>query len=109
MKRILFVAGTSALMLLLLGYLFSFLHYKGSGLLVIFGLTLFFLVLVAGAIKFRNLLFYSSSLGFLLLLFSWLFRTFHWPGDSLFFIGGMLILALIVIPLFGYWIYKHSG
>lgn len=109
MKRLFFVVGTFALMLLSLGYLFSYLQYKGAGLLVVLGLMIFFLTLVAGAYRFRNILFYSSSFGFLLLLFFWLFRIFHWPGDNLFLIGGILVLTLIVIPLFGYWIYKHSG
>jgi hypothetical protein len=108
MKRLLFIVGTFALMMLSLGFLFKVMQYEGAGLLIIFGLTVFTLVLIAGAIRLRNLLFYSSSMTFVLLILAWAFKTLHLPGAELFYMAGNLVLTLVIIPLAGYWIYKHS-
>ena len=108
MKRLLFIVGTFALMMLSLGFLFNVMKYDGAGLLVLFGLVVFTLTLVVGAIKERNLLFYSSSLTMALLLLAWVFKKLELPGSDLFYMSGMLVLTLVIIPLFGFWIYKHS-
>jgi len=108
MKRLLFIIGTFALMMLNLGYLFRIINYQGAGLLIIFGLSVFTLVFIAGAIRLRNLLFYTGSMTFVLLDLAWVFRILHLPGAELFFMAGMLVLTLVIIPLAGFWIYKHS-
>lgn len=108
MKRLLFIVGTFALMMLSLGFLFRVMMYEGAGLLVFFGLAVFTLTLIVGAIKERNLLFYSSSLTMALLLLALLFKKLELPGSDLFYMSGMLVLTLVIIPLLGFWIYKHS-
>jgi len=108
MKRLLFIVGTFALMMLSLGFLFKVMMYEGAGLLVLFGLVAFALVLVIAAIQLRNLLFYSSSLTMALLLLAWVFKKLELPGADLFYMAGMLVLSLVIIPLLGFWIYKHS-
>ena len=108
MKRLLFIVGTFALMMLSLGFLFKVMMYEGSGLLVFFGLVVFTLILVVGAIKQRTLLFYTSSLTMTLLLLAWVFKKLELPGADLFYMSGILVLTLVIIPLVGFWIYKHS-
>lgn len=108
MKRLLFIVGTFALMLLSLGFLFNVMEYEGAGLLVLLGLTVFTLVLVIGAIQLKNLLFYTSSLTMALLLLAWVFKNLNLPGADLFYMAGMLVLSLVIIPLLGFWIFKHS-
>jgi len=108
MKRLLFIVGTFALMMLSLGSLFKVMQYEGAGLLFIFGLVVFTLVLIAGAIRLRNLLFYTGSMTFFLLVLAWVFKNLHLPGAELFFMAGMLVLTLVIIPLAGLWIYRHS-
>ena len=108
MKRLLFIVGTFALMLLSLGFLFDVMEYDGSGLLILFGLIVFTLTLIVGAIQQRTLLFYTSSLTLSLLLLAWVFKKLELPGSDLFYMSGMLVLTLVIIPLAGFWIYKHS-
>lgn len=108
MKRLLFIIGTFALMMLSLGFLFQVMKYEGAGLLILFGLVVFTLTLVVGAIKQRNLLFYTSSLTMALLLLAWVFKKLELPGSDLFYMSGMLVLTLVIIPLVGFWIHKHS-
>ena len=108
MKRVLFIIGTFAMMILNLGYLFRMLQYEGSSLLILFGLAVFTLVLIAGAIQLRNLLFYVGSMTFVLLDLAWVFKALHLPGAKLFYLAGMLVLILVIIPLTGFWIYKHA-
>lgn len=108
MKRLLFIVGTFALMMLSLGFLFRVMMYEGAGLLVFFGLAVLTLTLIVGAIRERNLLFYSSSLTMALLLLALLFKKLELPGSDLFYMSGMLVLTLVIIPLLGFWIYKHS-
>ncbi len=108
MKRVLFIAGTFTLMMLSLGFLLKVMEYDGAGLLVLFGLAGFTVVLVLGAIHGRNLLFYTSSLTMILLLLAWVFNGLALPGADLLYMSGMLVLTLVLIPLLGFWIYKHS-
>jgi hypothetical protein len=108
MKRVLFIIGTFAVMILNLGYLLRMLQYEGSSLLILFGLGVFTLVLMAGAIRLRNLLFYIGSMTFVLLDLAWVFKALHLPGATLFYLAGMLVLILVIIPLTGFWIYKHA-
>jgi hypothetical protein len=61
-----------------------------------------------GAVKQKNLLFYTSSLTMILLLLAWVFSGLELPGANLLFMSGMLVLTLILLPLMGFWIYKHS-
>jgi hypothetical protein len=108
MKRLLFIGGTFALMMLSLGFLLRLMEYEGSGLLILFGLAGFTLILIVGAVKQKNLLFYTSSLTMILLLLAWVFSGLELPGANLLFMSGMLVLTLILLPLMGFWIYKHS-
>ena len=108
MKKLLFVIGTFSLMILSLGFLFRVMKYDGADLLVASGLIVFTLVLIVGAIKLRNLLFYSGSVSYVFLILAWLFKTLSLPGADLFYMSGMLVLSLVVIPLGCFWIYKHS-
>jgi hypothetical protein len=108
MKRLLFIGGTFALMMLSLGFLLRLNEYEGSGLLILFGLAGFTVILVIGAVKQKTLLFYTSSLTMILLLLAWVFSGLELPGANLLFMSGMLVLTLILLPLFGFWIYKHS-
>ena len=109
MKRLLFIGGTFALMMLSLGFLLKLMEYEGSGLLILFGLAGSTLTLVVGAIKQKTLLFYTSSLTMILLLLAWVFNGLQLPGANLLYMSGMLVLTLILIPLLGFWIYKHSS
>ncbi len=108
MKRLLFIGGTFALMMLSLGFLLRLMEYEGSGLLILFGLAGFTVILIVGAVKQKTLLFYTSSLTMILLLLAWVFSGLELPGANLLFMSGMLVLTLILLPLFGFWIYKHS-
>ena len=108
MKRLLFILGTFSLMMLALGFLFEVMEYEGAGILVLFGLVVITLVLVIAAIHMKNLLFYTSSLTMALLMLAWIFANLNLPGSDLFYMAGMLVLALVIIPLAGFWIYKHS-
>lgn len=108
MKRLLFIIGTFALMLLCVGFLLNIMQYKGAGLLIIFGLIAITLVVIVGAIRLKNLLFYSASITLVLLSLAWIFSSLNLPGFDLFFMAGMLVLALVIIPLMGFWLYKHS-
>lgn len=108
MKKLLFIGGTFALMMLSLGFLLKVMEYEGAGILILFGLGGFTLILVVGALKQKTLLFYTSSLTMILLLLSWVFNGLELPGANLLYMSGMLVLTLILIPLMGFWIYKHS-
>jgi hypothetical protein len=108
MKKLLFIFATFALMMLSLGFLFRVMQYEGANMLVAFGLVVFTLILIIGAIRLRNLLFYSGSIAFVLLILAMIFKTLHLPGADLFYIGGNLVLSLVLIPIAGFWIYKHS-
>ena len=108
MKRLLFIAGTFTLMMLSLGFLLKVMEYDGAGLLILLGLLGFTLTLIVGAIKEKTLLFYTSSLTMILLVLAWLFNGLELPGANLLYMSGMLVLTLILIPLAGFWIYKHS-
>jgi hypothetical protein len=108
MKRLIFIVGTFALMILSLGFLFMVVQYEGASLLVLSGLIVFTLVLIAGAIRLRNLLLYTSSMTFSLLVLAWVFNILQLPGAELFYMAGMLVLTLVIIPLTGLWIYRHS-
>ena len=108
MKRLLFFAGTFALMMLSLGFLLKVMEYDGAGLLILFGLVGFTLILIVGAIKQKTLMFYTSSLTMILLLLAWVFNGLELPGANLLYMSGMLVLTLILIPLVGFWIHKHS-
>ena len=108
MKRLLFIVGTFSLMMLSLGFLFKVMMYEGAGFLVLFGLVIFTLVLVIGAIQQKTLLFYTSSLTMALLLLAWVFSKLELSGSDLFYMAGMLVLSLVIIPLLAFWIFKHS-
>jgi len=108
MKKLLFIFGTFALMMLSLGWLFRVMQYEGANLLVAFGLVAFTLILIVGAIRLRNLLFYSGSMAFVLLILAWIFKFLHLVGADLLYMAGMLVMSLVLIPTAGFWIYKHS-
>ena len=108
MKRLLFILGTFTLMMLSLGFLLKVMEYDGAGLLLLFGLAGITVVLFIGAIKNRSLLFYTSSLTMALLLLAYVFSRLDLPGADLLYMSGMLVLTLVIIPLIGFWIYKHS-
>lgn len=108
MKKLLFILGTFALMMLSLGFLFRVMQYQGADLLVAFGLVVFTMVLIIGAIRLRNLLFYTGSMSYMFLILAWVFKALHLPGADLLYMAGMLIMSLVLIPLAGFWVYKHS-
>jgi hypothetical protein len=108
MKKLLFIVGTFALMILSLGFLFKVMQYSGANILVAFGLVMFTLVLVIAAIKLKTLLFYSGSMSYVFLILALMFKMLNLPGAELFYMAGMLVLSLVTIPLAGFWLYKHS-
>ena len=108
MKKLLFIVGTFALMILSIGFLFKVMQYNGAEILVAIGLIFFTMVLVTAAIKLKTLLFYSGSMSYVFLILAWLFKMLSLPGADLFYMAGMLVLSLVTIPLAGFWLYKHS-
>ena len=108
LKKLLFIFGTLSLMLLSMSYLAFVLEWGSAQLLRSLGFILLAFVLVAGAVKQKSFIMYAGSISMLFVLLSFLFRFIGIPGEEVLLTAGIMIFALVFLPMAGTWMYRHS-
>ncbi len=113
MKKFIYISGIVIINFFVVGALFKVMHYPGSGILIIFGMSLF-------CFAFLPLAFYQSYKGngrnnksiyisgFIVSLFTFLgalLKIQHWPGSGLFLIISIPLPFLYFLPVY---IYHHN-
>lgn len=101
------LTGAFCSSLLIISILFSFMHWSGSVLFIIFGLLTFCLLFIPMLLyhKLRKgktgyLMYLSGSLGLFLIALSFILKIQHWPFQVPSFIGGHVLIFLIYFPLY---------
>lgn len=112
------VSGLISSVISLLGILFKVMHWPGAGITLVVGL------IMLGFIFLPSLVFAKISedkgdgkrTAYLVGLFAglfyisgFLFKIMHWPGAGVVIITGLILFALIFIPLFVYTHYRHES
>lgn len=108
LKKLLFLFGTIALMLLSLSYLAYALEWGSANLLRSLGFILLAIVMIAGAVKQKSFIMYTGSIALLFVLLSFLFKFIGIPGNEVLLTAGIMIFAFVFLPFAGMWMFRHS-
>lgn len=118
MKRILFFGGFATTFLISMGIMFKLMHWPGASIMLVWGnASLIFTMVLVAANAFKNIKVHSAA--FRLRIFAGvvsailigtgsIFKAHHWPGASIMFVLGMVILNFIFLPMFFYHLYRQS-
>lgn len=118
MKRILFFGGFATTFLLSTGFTFKLMHWPGASILLVLGnVSLLFTMMIIAANAIKNIQAHSAAfririftgvLAAILIGTGSIFKVQHWPGASIQFVSGMLLLNFIFLPMFFYQLYRQS-
>jgi len=109
MKKVMFISGVVATILLVVGVFFKINHLPGAGMILVLGtftivttfLPLFFIVSYKEQTEKKNVM--LSIIGYFTITFLILgpvFRIMHWPFTGFLFFFGPLLLATIFLPVY---------
>jgi len=109
MKKVMFISGVLATILLVIGATFKIYHLPGAGVSLVLGtfiivstfLPLFFIVSYREQTEKKNIL--LSVIGYITITFLILgpiFKIMHWPYTNILFYFGPLLLATIFLPVY---------
>lgn len=116
MKRTLKITGLLTIVLCLIGSLLKFLHVPGAGLVLFSSLCFFGLIFIPLNIivklKYEKeqtnkvIVTFGLILG-MFITFGLIFKTFHWPGATIITMSGVLVFALVFVPVYFFTRYKN--
>jgi hypothetical protein len=115
MKKLIYLSGFLATVLILLGLVFKTMHWPEASLILLLGnLSLLgcMLLLLAKKRKFSSVIpalqTYLSIMSGILIAIGSIFKIMHWPSANIQMISGMFLLITLVVPAYFWKLYKDS-
>lgn len=108
-KLFLFISAFLSAGFFITSILFKIQHWEGGGVIgIMAGVSVIFLLIPSLLSAFlqrperrpEKPVYITMAIGFLAFFSGFLFKVMHWPGSGVLFIGGMVVLFLVVLPWF---------
>jgi hypothetical protein len=112
------LSGLISSVIFLLGILFKVMHWPGAGIALSVGLIMLGIIFLPSLIlaKISDDKGEGKRAAYLVGLFAglfyiagFLFKLMHWPGATVIFLAGLILFAMIFIPLFVFAHYKNES
>jgi hypothetical protein len=112
------ITGFIGFFLIAISFLFKVMHWLGAGMIIFAGIVIicfiFLPIVLITKIREKTIqlppyVLFVATVGMILYLLGFFFKTMHWPGASILLFVGAILLVVVALPVYVYKTYKNEG